>query len=59
MVRPEPGQVWVSRDPRDEGLRVTVLAVDETHATIQRFRKTRVRLDRFRRDYFLPVPEGA
>lgn len=27
----------------------------QTRDTIQRFRKTRVRLDRFRRDYILPA----
>lgn len=51
-MTPEVGQVWRSRDPRDDNLSVRVLAVDETHVTIQRFRKTRVRLDRFHRDYY-------
>lgn len=57
-ARPEVrvGQVWESCDPRDGGWatlprrRVTVLAVDSSHATCQSNRgpTTRIRLDRFK-----------
>lgn len=46
------GQVWADNDWRSKGRMVRVLAVDETHATVQdrlgMGRKTRIRLDRFR-----------
>lgn len=48
---PEIGSKWVSRDPRDEGLVVTVLAVSDRFIQIQRFNKTMVRTDRFRKAY--------
>lgn len=51
MSVPEVGSVWRSRDPRDDGLRVTVLAVANGYVQIQRFRKTRVSLTRFHREY--------
>lgn len=46
-----PGQRWRSRDPRDNGLEVTVLSVGYRYVTIQRFRKSRVRRDRFQKNY--------
>lgn len=48
---PEIGSKWVSLDPRDEGLVVTVLAVSDRFIQIQRFRKTLVRTDRFAKAY--------
>jgi hypothetical protein len=53
------GEKFRSRDRRDEGLVVTVLAVDldAGFVTIQRFRKTRVAIHRFRRDYIGPICE--
>jgi hypothetical protein len=52
MSEVRPGQVWADNDWRAHGRTVLVLAVDETHATVQspsgRGRKTRIRLDRFR-----------
>jgi hypothetical protein len=50
-----PGQRYRSRDPRDEGLVVTVLRVEPTSIRIQRNRKSWVRLDRFLKDYEGPV----
>lgn len=52
-MTPEPGQVWRSRDPRDDGLLVTVVDVANGFVRIQRFRKTTVSLRRFHRDYEL------
>lgn len=55
--RPQKGQVWRSRDPRDDGLEVVVLDAWGGNdmwpgwVRIQRFRKTNVRFDRFHRDY--------
>jgi hypothetical protein len=52
---PQAGDIWRSRDPRDDGLLVTVLDVwaDSSHkwVRIQRFRKTNVSLRRFHSDY--------
>ena len=52
---PRKGETWRSRDPRDQGLTVTVLDVwaDSSHkwVRIQRFRKTNVSLRRFHSDY--------
>lgn len=56
---PEPGQVWRSRDPRDDRLLVTVLDVANGFVRIQRFRKTTVSLTRFHRDYELYDHKGA
>jgi hypothetical protein len=55
---PEIGSRWISRDPRDDGLVVTVLAVANGFVRIQRYRKTNVSLRRFRRDYE-PVESSA
>ena len=52
---PKPGERYRSRDPRDEGLTVRVLAVEDGRVRIERFNKTSVRLDRFHRDYELVV----
>ena len=54
-VRPEPGQTWRSRDKRDRSLEIRVLGVDDRYVQIKRFKKTRVRLDRFHEDYEGPV----
>jgi hypothetical protein len=51
---PRVGDVWRSRDKRDEGLEVTVLEVlypRPGYVRIQRYNKTLVRLSRFHRDY--------
>jgi hypothetical protein len=45
------GSVWRSRDPRDNGLTVTVLRVESSRIQIQRYRKSWVRRNRFRFDY--------
>jgi hypothetical protein len=58
-VTPEAGQKWRSRDPRDNGLVVTVLDVANGYVRIQRFRKTTVGLRRFRRDYEGPIAERS
>lgn len=50
---PQPGEVWRSRDPRDDGLLVTVIDVANGFVRIQRFRKTTVSLRRFHREYEL------
>jgi hypothetical protein len=54
------GQIWEDNDPRMEGRRVRVTAIDDTHATVvlcqprppvssaKPGRRTRIRLDRFR-----------
>lgn len=51
MTEPEVGQHWVSRDHRDHGLTVKILEVTPTHVIIKRFNTTRVRRDRFHKDY--------
>lgn len=51
MSGPEVGSVWRSRDPRDAGLQVTVLAVANGYVRIQRFRKTNVSLKSFHSEY--------
>lgn len=48
---PDIGSKWVSRDPRDEELVVTVLAVSDSFIQIKRFNKTLVRTDRFHKAY--------
>jgi hypothetical protein len=48
---PEIGSKWVSRDPRDKDLVVTVLAVATGYIQIKRFNKTLVRTDRFHKAY--------
>ena len=50
-----PGQRWRSRDPRDEGLVVTVLSYSGPggYVRIQRYNKTRVKTERFRKTYEL------
>ena len=51
---PFPGDTWRSRDARDRGLTVEVLAVDGHDGGfvyIKRFRKSRVRLSRWHSDY--------
>jgi hypothetical protein len=53
---PQAGDVWRSRDPRDDGLRVDVIAVENGYVRIQRFRKTNVSLGRFHREYELVRP---
>lgn len=50
-VLPLPGSRWRSRDPRDNGLVVTVLRLESSRVQIQRFRKSWVRRDRFQREY--------
>ena len=55
---PQPGDVWASRDSRDNGLHVTVLAVSNGYVRIQRFRKSTVSLRRFHSDYLF-VRGGA
>lgn len=52
---PQPGEVWLSRDPRDNDLKVTILDVANGFVRIQRFRKTTVSLVRFHRDYEGPL----
>lgn len=49
------GQRWRSLDPRDDGLIVTVLGTSGPggFVTIQRFRKSRVRYERFVKAYRL------
>lgn len=49
------GQRWKSLDPRDEGLTATVLSTSGPggFVTIQRFRRTRVRFERFVKAYEL------
>lgn len=51
-IEVKPGQVWTDNDWRSKGRLLKVLAVDETHATVQSpsglGRMTRIRLDRFR-----------
>lgn len=61
---PFPGDTWRSRDKRDEGLTVTVLAVDDPHSGgfvyIKRFRKSRVRYARWHSEYeFVSGPYGV
>lgn len=53
-----PESRWRSRDPRDKGLIATVISHsgEGGFITIRRFRTTRVRWDRFFRDYE-PVDE--
>ena len=51
MNDPVAGEIWESTDPRDNGLRVTILEVTDGYVKIQRFRKTRVSLKRFHHDY--------
>ena len=50
-----PGQRWRSLDKRDNGLLVTVLSTSGPggFVTIQRFRKSKVRYERFQREYRL------
>lgn len=50
-----PGQRWESLDPRDEGLKVAVLATSGVggYVTIQWFRKSRVKYERFVKLYRL------
>ena len=50
-IDPQVGEKWRSRDKRDDGLLVTVLGVTDTHVHIKRFNKTRVRRDRFMKEY--------
>ena len=52
---PQVGELWRSRDRRDDGLTVEILDVTDTHVHIRRFNKTKVRRDRFRKDYIGPV----
>jgi hypothetical protein len=53
--KPQVGDIWQSKDPRDKGLRITVIDVwcDSSHGwiRIQRFRKSTVSAARFHRDY--------
>ena len=52
--QPMPGDTWRSRDKRDQGLTVKVLAVDgdpDGFVYIKRFRKSRVRLRRWHAEY--------
>lgn len=48
----EKDQVWEDADPRSEGRKLRILAVDDTHASVQspsgKGRIGRIRLDRFR-----------
>lgn len=48
---PQVGEIWRSRDPRDDGLRVEILYVARDRVRIQRFKRTWVALRRFHRDY--------
>ncbi len=48
---PEAGSEWRSRDPRDDGLVVTVLGSTRGYVRIHRFRKTLVKLSRWYRAY--------
>lgn len=48
---PVVGDRWRSRDRRDDGLIVRVLSVDDRFVYIKRFRKSRVRLDRWHSEY--------
>lgn len=59
QTEPAVGQVWADNDPRSRGRLVHIVALDETHATVevvqspagvrpQLGRRSRVRLDRFR-----------
>lgn len=53
------GQVWESRDPRDDGMQVTVLSIDgdvtwgNGFVTVQRLRKSDMRASTLRRYYRL------
>ncbi|WP_030506393.1 DUF6354 family protein [Microbispora rosea] len=53
----KPGQIWQDCDKRSSGRKVRVIAVGETHATVEQVvtgrttrqpRQSRIRLDRFR-----------
>src|SRR5262245_61629621 len=50
---PRVGDIWRSRDPRDYGIRVTVLAVDEERGRVQikRVNRVWVRLSRWAKAY--------
>lgn len=48
---PEIGSKWVSRDPRDKGLIVTVTGVSGRYIQIKRFNKSLIRRDRFHKAY--------
>jgi len=50
-MTPCKGQVWRSRDKRDDGLNVTVISVEPDRIQIQRFKKVWVRRDRFVSSY--------
>lgn len=49
----ETGQTWVRKDPRDGGRKVTVLEADEHFVTVKALRRSRIRTERFPRDYIL------
>lgn len=58
MTLIRPGDTWRSRDKRDNGVCVTVVAYSGPggYVTIKRFNQTRVRVERFTRRYE-PVEE--
>lgn len=45
---PELGQVWMSNDKRDVQFERSIIAMDDTHVTLDGPRPTRVRRDRMR-----------
>lgn len=51
LRQPREGDVWRSRDPRDDGLTVNVLRVENDRVYIQRFNRTSVALRRWHFDY--------
>jgi len=58
MRPPRPGDILVSRDPRDHGRTAEVYGVSERFVYLRRGgRKTRVRLDRLPRDYRYEVED--
>jgi hypothetical protein len=60
MDTPKPGQRWVSRDPRDKGRMVEVLAVDQHFVRVCNWitkRPSEIRAGQFPRYYRLA--EGA
>ena len=47
----EPRSVWISRDPRDNGLRVTVLQVENGFVRYKRLNTRTVRTENFLKLY--------
>lgn len=50
---PKPGQTWERKDTRDGGVQVLIWSADEHFVIVLGKRRSRIRAERFPRDYRL------